>query len=128
MADSSPRTVPALWLAAQAENRSTPAYLAEREGGWTPVSWQEAGGRVTDLANGLLALGIGKGDAFGILASTRLEWILFDYALALVGAVTVPVYATSSPRDVAYALDHTDAVGIFAEDEQQLAKLEEVKA
>jgi long-chain acyl-CoA synthetase len=128
MADSSPRTVPALWLAALAENRSGPAYLAERDGGWDPVSWREAGERVTDLANGLLALGIGKGDAFGILAATRLEWVLFDYALALVGAVTVPIYATSSPHDVAYALHHTDAVGVFAENEQQLAKLDEIKA
>ena len=128
MADSSPRTVPALWLAALAENRAGPAYLAEREGGWVPVSWQEAGERVSDLANGLLALGIRKGDAFGILAATRLEWVLFDYALAFVGAVTVPVYPTSSPHDVGYALDHTDALGVFAEDEQQLAKLDEVKA
>jgi long-chain acyl-CoA synthetase len=128
MADSSPRTVPALWQAALAANRSGPAYLAERDGGWVPVTWQEAGERVNDLANGLLALGIEKGDAFGILAATCLEWVLFDHALALVGAVTVPIYATSSPRDVAYALDHTDAVGVFAENEQQLAKLDEIKA
>src|SRR5207237_8520289 len=89
-------------LGAQARS---PAYLAERDGGWEPVTWQEAGERVSELANGLLALGITKGDAFGILASTRVEWVLFDYALAFVGAVTVPVYATSSPHDCAYALD-----------------------
>src|SRR4029077_1137255 len=95
---------------------------------WEPVTWREAGDRVSDLANGLLALGISKGNAFGILASTRLEWVLFDYALALVGAVTVPVYATSSPHDCAYALDHADAIGVLAEDARQIAKLDEVKA
>jgi len=119
--------VPALWLAALAERRTGPAYLAERGDAWVPVTWDEAGARVSELANGLLALGIEKGDAFGILASTRLEWVLFDYALALVGAVTVPVYATSSPGDCAYALAHADAVGVLVEDDSQLAKLESVR-
>src|SRR5436190_597980 len=84
--------------------------------------------RVSELANGLLALGIRKGDAFGILAATRLEWLLFDYALALVGAVTVPVYATSSPDDCAYALDHVEAIGVMAEDPEQVRKLDEKRA
>ncbi len=101
--------------------------MAERDGGWEPVSWAEAGERVSALANGLLAMGIRKGDAFGILASTRLEWVLFDYALALVGAVTVPIYPTSSPGDCAYALDHGDAIGVLAEDDEQTAKLTEVR-
>jgi len=121
------RTVPTLWLDAMAEQRTSTAYLAERDGGWAPVTWAEAGARVSELANGLLALGISKGDAFGILASTRLEWSLFDYALALIGGVTVPVYATSSPEDCAYALDHADAAGVLVEDEQQRAKLDSVR-
>src|SRR5579859_1272878 len=121
------RTVPALWLDALAEQRTSTAYLAERDGGWEPVTWAEAATRVSEFANGLLALGISKGDAFGILASTRLEWVLFDSALALVGGVTVPVYATSSPEDCAYALDHADEIGVLVEDEQQRAKLNEVR-
>jgi long-chain acyl-CoA synthetase len=128
MSQPTARTVPSLWFAALAENRTGTAYLAERDGAWIPVTWPEAGDRVKDLANGLLALGLEKGDAFGILASTRLEWVLFDYALAFVGAVAVPVYATSSPHDCAYALDHADAIGVLVEDEQQRAKLDEVKA
>jgi long-chain acyl-CoA synthetase len=124
----SARTVPALFRAAMAQNRTTPAYEAERGDGWEPVGWAEAGTRIEELANGLLALGVAKGDAFGILANTRLEWVLFDYALALVGGVTVPVYATSAPHDCAYALDHADAIGVVAEDEQQRAKLDEVRS
>ena len=123
----SARTVPALVRAAIAENRTTPAYEAERDGGWEPVGWSEAAARIEELANGLLALGVAKGDAFGILANTRLEWTLFDYALALVGGVTVPVYATSAPHDCAYALDHADAVGVIVEDDGQRAKLDEVR-
>src|SRR5207245_9298089 len=67
------------------------------------------------------------GAAFGSLASTRVDWVLFDYALAFVGAVTVPVYATSSPHDCAYALDHADATGVLVEDDKQRAKLDEVR-
>ena len=124
---ATPRTVPALWQAALTEQRTNTAYLAEDGGGWAPVSWGQAGERISDLANGLLALGLRKGDAFGILASTSLEWILFDYALALVGAVTVPVYPTSSPDDCAYALDHAEAIGVLAEDPEQTRKLENAR-
>jgi len=75
------------------------------------------------MANGLIALGIRKGDAFGILAQTNLEWALFDYALGLIGAVGAAIYANSSPKDCRYVLEHSDAVGVFVEDEEQRAKI-----
>jgi long-chain acyl-CoA synthetase len=81
------RTIAALWRNACARDPGRAAYLAERDGGWAPVSGGEAARRVDDIANGLLALGVSKGDAFAILASTSVEWCLFDFALALVGAV-----------------------------------------
>ena len=80
-----------------------------------------------DLANGLLALGVEKGDAFSIMAATSLEWCLFDFALGLIGAIGAPVYANSSPRDAAYVIGHSEAVGVLAEDDEQLAKIEEVR-
>ncbi len=118
-----PRTIPQLWGEAIAQERALPAYLAEEDGTWREVSWPEAGRTVRELANGLLARGINKGDAFGILARTRLEWTLFDFALAHVGAITAPVYPTSSAKEVAYVLEHSDAVGVLVEDEEQKAKL-----
>src|SRR5207248_5527154 len=81
-----------------------------------------------ELANGLLGLGIRKGDAFGILARTRVEWLLFDYALEPVGAVTVPIYPTRAPHDCAYALAHAEAIGVLAEDAEQVAKLDETRS
>ena len=72
-----------------------PAYLAERDGGWVEVSQAEAARRVDDIANGLLALGVRKGDAFAILGSTSLEWCLFDFALALIGAIGAPSTRTA---------------------------------
>ena len=63
--------------------RPTPAYLVQDGDGWREVSWAEAAERVDGYANGLLALGVRKGDAFAILGSTRIEWALFDFALGL---------------------------------------------
>ncbi len=88
----------------------------------------EAARRVDDIANGLLFLGVGKGDAFAILASTTLEWCLLDFALGLIGAIGAPIYANSSPRDCAYVIDHAEAVGVLVEDGEQLAKVEETRA
>ena len=83
---------------------------------------------VDDLANGLLARGVGKGDAFGILARNTLEWALFDFALAHVGAVGAAIYANSSPADVRFVLEHSEAVGVLCEDAAQRAKVEEGRA
>jgi long-chain acyl-CoA synthetase len=118
------RTIPTLWRDAIAAGHPEPAYLHRVAGAWQAVSWAEAAERVEALAHGLLARGIGKGDAFGILGRTTLEWALFDFALAHVGAVTAPVYATSSSKDVAYVLGHAEAVGVLAEDDAQRDKVE----
>ena len=117
------RTIGRLWRKAVAAERTNPAYLVEEPGGWRQVGWDEAGVAVDELANGLLALGVRKGDAFGILAQSTLEWALFDYALGLIGAVGAAIYANSSPRDCLYVLEHSDAVGVLVEDEEQRAKI-----
>jgi long-chain acyl-CoA synthetase len=117
------RTIARLWQDAVARAPDEAAYLVEENGEWHPITWAEAGRIVDEIAHGLLALGVRKGDAFAILASTRAEWVLFDFALALVGGVTAPIYMNSSPRDTAYVIEHSDAVGILCEDDEQRAKL-----
>jgi len=117
------RTIPRLWRDAVARNTGV-AYLVEEGDGWREVSWSEAAERVESLAAGLLARGVRKGDAFGILARNTLEWALFDFALGHVGAVGAAVYANSSPHDVQYVLEHSGAIGVLCEDEAQGAKVE----
>jgi long-chain acyl-CoA synthetase len=121
------RTIPRLWQDAVAARRSNAAYLVERDGAWEPVGWEEAATAVEELANGLLALGVRKGDAVAILGQTSLEWALFDFALAHVGAIGAAIYANSAAKDCAYILDHSESVGVLAEDESQLAKLAEYR-
>src|SRR5437588_10433142 len=112
------RTIPALWRRAVAERRDTPAYLVEHGDHWHEVSWAVAGSRVEALANGLLALGVRKGDAFAILASTTLEWSLFDFALACVGGVAAPIYMNSSAKDARYVTEHSEAIGALVDEEE----------
>ena len=121
------RTIARLWREALAQQRAGPAYLVQDGEDWREVSWDEAARAVDELAHGLLALGIRKGDAFGILASTRLDWALFDFALGLVGAVGAAIYANSSPKDCEYILRHSDAVGVLCEDEQQRDKVADLR-
>jgi long-chain acyl-CoA synthetase len=117
------RTIGRLWQDAVSSGRAGPAYLVEDGDGWREVSREEAARTVDELAHGLLARGVGKGDTFGILGSTRLEWALFDFALGLVGAVGAAIYANSSPQDCEYILRHSDAIGVLCEDEEQRAKV-----
>jgi len=117
------RTIARLWQDAVARGLESPAYLVQEGEEWRPVSWAEAGQAVDEIAHGLLALGVRKGDAFAILASTRLEWVLFDFALGLIGAVGAPIYMNNSPKDAAYVAEHSEAVGVLCEDEEQRAKL-----
>jgi len=121
------RTIARLWRDGIAAARTTPAYLVEdEEQGWREVSWTDADELVRAYANGFLARGVAKRDAVAILAQNTLDWALVDFALAQIGAVSIPVYANSSAKDVAYLLEHSDAVGIVCEDAEQLAKVESV--
>jgi long-chain acyl-CoA synthetase len=117
------KTVARLWLAAAAARTTEVPYLAERAGAWEPVRWPEAERAVDELAHGLLALGVRKGDAFAVLGSTSVEWAQFDFALALIGAIGVGVYMNNSPKDAQYVVEHSEAVGALCEDEEQAAKI-----
>ncbi|GGM87751.1 AMP-dependent synthetase/ligase [Dactylosporangium sucinum] len=82
--------------------------------------WQEitcAGflDQVVALARGLLAAGIEPGERVALMSKTRYEWTLIDYAIWTCGAVTVPIYETSSPEQVAWILEDSGAVACFVE-------------
>ena len=120
------RTIAQLWRNAVAGGRTGAAYLTETDDGWREVSWAEADERVRAYANGFLARQVRKGDNVALLARNGLEWALLDFALARIGAVGIPIYASSSARDVGYLLAHSEAVAVVCEDAAQLAKVEAV--
>ena len=101
----------------QAKLASNPALFSRRneDNVWVDVSAKEFHADVCALAKGLIASGIQVGDRVGIMARTRYEWSLVDFAIWFAGAVSVPIYETSSPSQVAWNLGDSASVAVFAE-------------
>ncbi len=103
--------------------------LARRvDGEWQDVTIGEFHREVTDLAKGLVASGVEPGDRVVLLSKTRYEWTLADYAIWWAGAVTVPVYETSSPAQIAWILADSGAVAAVVESKDHAARVEEARA
>jgi long-chain acyl-CoA synthetase len=92
---------------------------------WQSLTWAETGERVTRLAAGLVSLGITAEERVAIASGTRVEWILSDLAIMAAGGATTTVYPTTMAADVAYILADSDSRVVFAEDDEQVAKLRE---
>jgi long-chain acyl-CoA synthetase len=105
------------------------AYRWFPEAGRTEsVTWGEFYEQLKKVAKSLMALEIQKDDKVNILSYTCYPWILCDLASTSIGACTVGIYQTLLPKDVAYIVNHSDAVMVFAENEEQLHKLLQVRA
>jgi long-chain acyl-CoA synthetase len=94
---------------------------------WVSRSFREVGEIVRPLALGLAELGIEKGDRVSILGNTRPEWTYFDFAALSIGATVVPIYQTNSPEECRYVLENSDSRIVVVEDDEQLAKVREVR-
>ena len=85
------------------------------DGTWTPVTWREFAGQVRGIAAGLIAAGIQPGDRVALMSRTRFEWTLVDYAILTAGAITVPLYPTSSLEQLEWILSDSGAVAVVVE-------------
>ena len=88
----------------------------------------QAGEQVARLAAGLLALGLEPEQRVGIASNTRYEWILADLAVMCAGGATTTVYPSTNAEDTAYILSDSECRVVFAEDDEQIAKLTGDKA
>jgi long-chain acyl-CoA synthetase len=109
----------------QARKASNPALFSRKDssGVWQDVRATEFLADVTRLAKGLISSGVQQGDRVGIMARTRYEWSLVDFAIWFAGAVSVPIYETSSPSQIAWILGDSGAVAVFAESASHEAKV-----
>lgn len=115
-----------LLLERVAQTPDTPLFALQRGDEWVDVSAKEFLEQVRALAKGFIASGIQAGDVVGLMAKTRYEWTLVDFALWFAGAVMVPVYETSSPYQVQWNLSDAGAVALIVEGPEQFAKFDEV--
>jgi long-chain acyl-CoA synthetase len=90
---------------------------------WVPISAPEYYRDVVGVAKALQAWGIGRGDRVAILSENRPEWTIADFAVLLIGAVTVPIYATLTDEQTAYILRDGGARAVFVSSARQLEKV-----
>jgi long-chain acyl-CoA synthetase len=113
--------------------RATPdaaAYLHFADGSseLTTLTWGQTHEIVEQWAAGLISLGVQLEDRVAIASTTRVEWILADLAVICAGGATTTVYPTTIAEDVAYILDDSGSGIVFAENEEQVAKLQAVRS
>jgi long-chain acyl-CoA synthetase len=96
------------------------------DGNWTDVSCAEVADQIRSAALGLIALGVEAGDRVSIFSATCYEWAILDLAILSVGAVTVPIYETSSAEQVRWVLQNSEAVVAFAETDAHAAMVTEL--
>ncbi|MEE2522786.1 AMP-dependent synthetase/ligase [Pseudarthrobacter sp. J75] len=101
----------------QANKASNPALFSRlgSTGAWEDIRATDFLADASLLAKGLMASGVGPGDRVGIMSRTRYEWALVDFAIWFAGGVSVPIYETSSPSQVAWNLGDSGAVAAFGE-------------
>ncbi len=104
-------------LVRQAAKASNPALYSRLDpaGQWQDITATDFLADVSALAKGLIASGVQAGDRVGIMSRTRYEWALVDFAIWFAGCVSVPIYETSSPSQVAWNLGDSGAVAAFGE-------------
>ena len=93
---------------------------------WRDVTAAQFRGDVTALAKGLISAGIGAGDRVALLSRTRYEWTVADYAILAAGAITVPIYETSSAEQVEWILSDSGARALIAETPAHIEAIAEV--
>jgi long-chain acyl-CoA synthetase len=107
----------------------TPQHVAlsvPRGDAWVDVTAQQFLDEVKAVAKGIVANAIDPGDRIGVMSRTRYEWTLVDYAIWYAGAVSVPVYETSSAEQIQWMLSDSGAVAVFLESEKNKRTFDEV--
>jgi long-chain acyl-CoA synthetase len=108
-----------------ARNPGQIAFRRRKDDSWFPVTIGDFKNEVVRAAKGLIASGVEPGDRVAIICRTRYEWTVLDYAILAAGAVTVPIYETSSIDQISWILTDSGARAVFAENDALRASVEQ---
>ncbi len=126
--DSLPANVAVQFLERVEKSPDREAFRYPVGEAWESLTWRQTGDEVSRLAAGLLALGLEAEQRVGIASATRYEWILADLAIMCAGGATTTVYPSTNEEDTAYILADSECQVVFAEDDDQIAKLKNRKS
>jgi len=116
-------TFPKLLVRKAAELGPKTALREKEFGIWQPTSWQQYHDHVRDFSLGLISLGLERGDKVAIIGNNRPEWVYGELAVQGAGGVSVGIYQDSTLNEVVYVIDHSEAVFVVAEDQEQVDKI-----
>src|SRR3954466_11537850 len=105
-----------------------PAARFKRDGEWTDISFTALGETVSEVARGLIDLGLAPRDRVALLCTTRVEWTYADFAITAGGAVVVPIYPTNSPEECAWVAGNSESRFVVCEDAGQVTKIAAVRS
>ena len=103
---------------------SKPAHLVRVKSKFEPITYGELLDKVVEVAGGLVALGVKKGDVIAIFAESSSEWSIADWAITSLGAISVPIFPTLMPDTIGYILKDSDSKIVFVGDTKLLKKFE----
>jgi long-chain acyl-CoA synthetase len=103
------------------------AVTFKRGDDWVKVSYRDVGEIVSEVARGLIDLGLEPGDKAAVLCSTRAEWSYASFGITSAGGVVVPIYPTNSPEECEWVAGNSESRFLFAEDPSQVAKIAKVR-
>jgi long-chain acyl-CoA synthetase len=103
------------------------AVQVQRDGAWQTVTYAEVGAIVSEIARGLVDLGLQPGDRVAILCTTRPEWAYASFGITSAGGVVVPIYPTNSPDECEWVAGNSEARFVVCEDADQVAKIVAVR-
>ena len=121
------RTIADMMGLAAAKHGDRAAVMYKDGDGWAEVSYRELGEIVSEIARGLIDLGLEPGERVAILCTTRPDWTYASFGIASAGAVVVPIYPTNSPEECEWVAGNSEARFIFCEDASQVAKIAQVR-
>ena len=120
-------TVPAMFWDGVARRGEQVALRQKDFGIWKPLSWNDFGTIVREVAMGLVALGAKPGEVTSVLSNTNREWVYADLGALSAGGVVNGIYPTDAAAQVEYLCADSSSVYLFVEDEEQLDKALEVR-
>src|SRR3954467_8406480 len=121
-------TMAGLAAVAAKQHAGKPALRHKQGDQWVDIPYEDLGAATSEVARGLMDLGIERGDRVSILANTRPEWTFANLRILASSAASVSIYQTNSPAECHYVLHHSESRAVFVEDQEQLAKVREIGA
>ena len=106
---------------------NAPAYYVKQGEAWVATSWKTYSQEVRQAARALITLGVEPGGIVTILGFNSAEWVITDLAAMLMGGAAAGIYATNSPAEVKYIVEHAESRVILVENEAQWEKIKAVR-